>query len=101
MVLAAASSIVTGMVRDRTTGQPMPNLDVRIGNRHTTTNARGAYTLKGVGLGKQTITITSSDVPSQRFSVVVKRSVVHFNVRVCSMTLDYSCSSPSGSSSSG
>lgn len=101
MVLAAASSLVTGMVRDRTTGQPMPNVVVRIGSHHATTNAKGAYTIKGVGEGKQTVTFASSDVPVQRFSVLVKGSVVHFDVRVCSMTLDYSCSSPSGSSSSG
>lgn len=99
MALAAATAIVNGIVLDRTTGQPMANVDVRIGTHHAVTNAKGAYTIKGVGVGKQTITFTSSDVPAQRFSVTVKGSAVHFNVHVCSMTLDYSCAPAAGSSS--
>ena len=99
MILAATTSLVTGVVHDRTTGQPMPNIQVRIGDLYTTTNTNGAYTIKGVAPGKRTLTFASSDVPEQRFSVLVKGSVVHFNVRVCSMTLDYSCAPAAGSSS--
>ena len=72
IVLAAATAVVSGVVHDRTTGQPMPKVDVRIGAHHAVTNGKGAYTIKGVALGRQTITFTSSDVPSQRFSVMVK-----------------------------
>src|SRR5579875_88278 len=97
---AFATAIVSGQIRDRTTGQPMPDIRVTIGSRRTSTDAGGRYSLRGIPSGTQTLVVQSNDVPRQTFQVDVNAPSTRFDARVCSMTLDYSCSGLNGSPNS-
>lgn len=100
LAIALALATVSGQILDRTTGQPLPGITVAVGSRHATTNNNGAYVLKAVPPGTQTVTVRSNDVPPQHFRLTVKAPATHFDTRVCSMTLDYNCSGLNGSPNS-
>ena len=86
-------TVLVGHVTDATTAQPLANVTITIGSRHTTTDKRGAYRLTGLTPGHYTMTAGSKDVPPQRRSVVVKQqgAQVTLDLVLCSTTLDYSC----------
>jgi protocatechuate 3,4-dioxygenase beta subunit len=85
--------VLVGHVTDATTGQPLPNVTIAVGSHHATTDQHGAYRLSGIAPGHYTLTASSTDVPPQRRSVVVKQNNAQttFNLVLCSTTLDYSC----------
>lgn len=80
-----------GTITDRTTGQPLSGVVVNIGSVHATSHDDGTYKLTGVPPGKTTLTVSSDDVPPQRFPVMVGTATTRADLRVCSTTLDYSC----------
>jgi hypothetical protein len=91
-----AMTILAGQIVDRTTGQPLTGVDVRLAGGANVaparTNDAGQFTLRGVPPGHHTLTVTSDDVPPQTFDVVVKAAKLqHLNITACSTTLDYSC----------
>lgn len=98
---ALCAAVLLGQVRDRTTGQPLTHVLVEVGGRHATTDGSGRFSLAGLALGKQTVTLSSSDVPPQRFQIVLTQPVTRFDVRACSATLDYSCGGGSSSPGNG
>lgn len=87
-----ALAVLIGHVIDKTTGQPLPGVTVRIGAHQAVSDAHGNYRLTGLAPGRYTLSASSDDVPSQRRSVVVKPSAqTTFDLTLCSTTLDYSC----------
>ncbi|MGH7661456.1 MAG: carboxypeptidase regulatory-like domain-containing protein [Vulcanimicrobiaceae bacterium] len=100
LAVALTFATVSGVIRDRTTSQPLPGVTVAIGSRHATTDSNGRYALKAVASGPQTLIVRSNDVPPQRFHLTVRAPATRFDMRVCSMTLDYSCSALNGSPNS-
>ena len=100
LAIAFVFAVVSGQIRDRTTGQPMPGLQVTLGASRTTTDRSGRYLLKNVVPGANALTVHSNDVPEQRFRLTVKAPSTRFDIHVCSLTLDYSCSSLNGSPNS-
>jgi hypothetical protein len=87
-------AVLIGNLTDRTTGQPLAGIGVSLGAAHATSHADGSFRLTGVKPGGATLTVSSDDVPPQRFSVTVAKTTSHVNLRVCSITLDYSCGLP-------
>ncbi|MGA3037010.1 MAG: carboxypeptidase regulatory-like domain-containing protein [Vulcanimicrobiaceae bacterium] len=100
-ILALLLVVLSGVVRDQTTGQPLAGVNITVDGKHTVTDSAGHYVVKGVHPGVHTLTIGSKDVPSQRFHVNVKPPSTRFDMRACSTTLDYSCSGPAGSQQNG
>ncbi|MGH7708874.1 MAG: carboxypeptidase-like regulatory domain-containing protein [Vulcanimicrobiaceae bacterium] len=98
-----AFAVVFGSIADRTTGQPLTGVHVTAtGANHRTiravSNAAGHYVLRGVAPGAYSVTVSSDDVPPQRFSVNVgKAPKQRFDMTACSTTLDYGCGGPAPS----
>ncbi len=89
-------TMVAGHVVDRTTGQPLTGVEVRVQGAAKVAPARttdaGQYTLRGVPPGHYTLSVSSDDVPPQTFDLVVRAGKLqHFDITACSTTLDYSC----------
>ncbi len=89
-------AVLTGKVVDRTTGQPLTGVDVRVQGAAKVAPARtddaGRYTLRGLAPGRYTLSVSSDDVPPQTFAVSVRAVKTQpFNITACSTTLDYSC----------
>lgn len=97
-ILVLLLVVLSGVVRDQTTGQPLIGVSVQVDGQHSVTDSAGHYLIKGVHPGVHTLTIGSKDVPSQRFHVTVKPPSTRFDMRACSTTLDYNCSGPINSS---
>ncbi len=93
--------VLSGVVRDQTTGQPLIGVSIQVDGKTGVTDSGGRYLVKGVHSGAHTLTIGSKDVPSQRFHVTVKPPSTRFDMRACSTTLDYSCAGPAGSMQNG
>jgi hypothetical protein len=93
--VTVALVVLVGRVTDATTGQSLPNVTIAIGSHRTTTDNHGAYRISGLAPGRYTLSASSSDVPAQRRSVVVKQNTakVTLDLVLCSTTLDYSCAS--------
>jgi len=87
-------AVLAGTITDRTTGQPLAGVDVNLGPLHARSHADGTYRLSGVKPGPATLTVSSDDVPPQRFPVTVGSATTHANLTVCSTTLDYNCGPP-------
>jgi hypothetical protein len=94
LVAALLVAVLAGTITDKTTGQPLSGVVVTVGAVHATSHADGTYRLSGVKPGAATVTVSSDDVPPQRFSVTVGTAVTHANFTACSTTLDYSCGPP-------
>lgn len=94
--LGLALAVVTGHVTDRTTGQPLAGVRVALNGATTasaTTKGDGSYRIRDVKPGHYVVTLSSDDVPPQRFDITIAPSVkpgTHDFV-ACSTTLDYSC----------
>jgi protocatechuate 3,4-dioxygenase beta subunit len=86
--------LLSGRVLDRTTGQPLPHVRVSSGTASATTDARGRFTLRGLRAGNVNLLLESDDVPAQHATVKVGDGTTRRDLRVCSTTLDYNCSSP-------
>jgi hypothetical protein len=95
--LALALAIVAGHVTDRTTGQPLSGVGITAVGKKTvraTTDADGAYVLRGVPSGHYRVTLQSNDVPPRTYDLVVGAAAKQTHDFVaCSTTLDYSCAS--------
>lgn len=89
-----ALAVLVGNLGDRTTGQPLAGVAVMLGNAHATSHADGSFRLTGLKPGRATLSVSSDDVPPQRFPVTVGTTTTHINLRVCSTTLDYNCGPP-------
>ncbi len=100
-ILVLLLVVLSGVVRDQTTGQPLPGVSIHVDGKQSVTDSDGHYLIKGVHAGARTLTIGSKDVPSQRFHVTVKPPSTRFDMRACSTTLDYNCSSSAGSMQNG
>ena len=100
-ILALLLVVLSGVVRDQTTGQALVGVSVQIDGKHAVTDNAGHYLVKGVHPGVHTLAIGSKDVPSQRFRVTVKPPATRFDMRACSTTLDYNCSGPASSLQNG
>ncbi len=87
-------AVLAGTITDKTTGQPLAGVVVAVGAAHTTSHADGSYRLSGVKPGPATLTVSSDDVPPQRFAVTLGPATTHANLTVCSTTLDYNCGPP-------
>ena len=90
-LLAFVLAVVVGTITDRTTGQPMGGVTVRVGSARTTSRDDGSYRLSGVGAGSVSLTVSSDDVPPQHFPIALSAGTTRADLRVCSITLDYSC----------
>lgn len=90
---ALALAVLVGHVTDKTTGQALPNVTIALGSHRATTDERGAYRLTGLAPGRYTLTATSSDVPPQHRSAIVKNqsAPTTLDLVLCSTTLDYGC----------
>jgi hypothetical protein len=89
--------VLVGRVTDATTGQPLTGVTVAIGSHRTTTDARGHYRLDGLSAGHSTLSASSSDVPAQHRTVILKNSAqTTLDLVLCSTTLDYSCAGGAG-----
>jgi hypothetical protein len=91
LLAALVFAILVGTISDRTTGQPLSGVAVAVGSAHATSKDDGSYELTGVSPGKTTLTVSSDDVPPQRFPVTVGTATTRVDLRVCSITLDYNC----------
>jgi protocatechuate 3,4-dioxygenase beta subunit len=91
-VAALALAVLAGHVTDATTGQPLAHVTIAIGSHRTTTDGHGAYRLTGLQPGRYTLWASSKDVPPQHRDIVVRGAKTTFNLVLCSMTLDYTCS---------
>ena len=93
--LLAAVVVLSGHVTDKTTGQPLGGVHVVAdGPQHAsaTTSGDGAYRLSKLRAGRYTLTLSSDDVPPQRFEVTVRGAKPQtFDAVACSTTLDYAC----------
>lgn len=99
VVLAAVTLVLSGRVLDRTTGQPLAGVHLQAGRSSATTDAHGRYALRGLHAGPVTIVLESDDVLPQQLSVTLGPGSTQHDLRACSTTLDYDCSSvqaPSG-----
>jgi hypothetical protein len=98
---ALAFTLLIGQITDRTTGQPLRNVDVTLqsGHRmlHAATGRDGRFTLSGVTPGTHTLRYSSADVPPQSIIVRVHGARQSVTIAACSTTLDYSCESGGGS----
>ncbi len=90
-LVALAVAVLVGHVTDRTTGQPLAGVEVRVGNAHAKTNGDGAYRLAGVKPGQAAVTLESDDVPPQQFTIRVGAGTTKRDFTACSITLDYRC----------
>ena len=84
-------AVLLGTITDRTTGQPLSGVLVTVGAAHATSHDDGSYKLSGVAPGRVTLSVSSDDVPPQRFPVTAGASTTRVDLRVCSTTLDYNC----------
>jgi hypothetical protein len=98
---ALALAILTGRVIDRTTGQPLAGVRVSAGSLHSVSDKKGHYRLAGVRAGTISLTLESDDVPKQRVDATVRNGTTMHDVRACSTTLDYNCSTPAGPAGAG
>jgi protocatechuate 3,4-dioxygenase beta subunit len=97
--IALAVTVLTGQVTDKTTGQPLPGVQVlltahgkKAGSGYT--NADGHYRIRKLTAGTYDVTLSSDDVPTQAFHVRIgTKPAQTANVVACSITLDYSCGS--------
>ncbi len=87
-------AVLAGTITDKTTGQPLAGVEVSVGAAHATSHADGSYRLGGLKPGATTLTVSSDDVPPQRFPVRIGRATTHADLTVCSTTLDYNCGAP-------
>ena len=87
-------AVLLGTVADRTTSQPLPGVTVSSGAVHATTRADGTFRLAGLKPGRATLSLSSDDVPPQRFPVTIGKTTSHVALRACSTTLDYNCGPP-------
>jgi hypothetical protein len=86
--------VLAGTITDKTTGQPLAGVDVVAGSAHARSHADGTFRLVGVRPGPLTLTVSSDDVPPQRFPVTVGSATTHTVLHACSTTLDYDCGPP-------
>lgn len=91
IVFAAVALVLTGLVTDRTTGQPLSGVAVHAGAMKTKTDTAGRYTLHGLHAGKVTIVLESDDVPPESFDLRLQAAKTRHDFTACSTTLDYSC----------
>lgn len=105
LTLALAFATFSTQLTDRTTGQIMPGVNVSLdgpSRAHGKTNARGVVTIKNLKPGSYTVTVESKDVPTQTLHVTLHRgTTTDIPIKVCSMTLDYSCGMPGGGGGGG
>ncbi len=87
-------AVLLGTIADRTTSQPLPGVSVSLGAAHAVSRSDGTFRLGGVKPGHATLSVSSDDVPPQRFPVTVGSTTSHVDLRVCSTTLDYNCGAP-------
>jgi len=89
-----ALALLAGRVLDRTTGQPLAHVRVSSGHVSATTDAAGHFVLRGLHAGRADLLLESDDVPAQHASVTLGTGTTHRDLRACSTTLDYNCSTP-------
>jgi hypothetical protein len=92
--VALALVILAGRVLDRTTGQPLAHVRVSSGHVGVTTDSAGRFVLRGLHPGRAELLLESDDVPAQHATVTLGTGTTHHDLRACSTTLDYNCSSP-------
>ncbi len=96
---ALAVTVLTGQVTDKTTGQPLPGVQVLLtahGKKAASayTNVDGRYRIGKLVAGTYEVTLSSDDVPAQSFHVGIgTKPKQTANFVACSVTLDYSCGS--------
>lgn len=86
--------ILAGRVLDRTTGQPLAHVRVSSGHISATTDSAGRFMLRGLHPGRADLLLESDDVPAQHATVTLGTGTTYHDLRACSTTLDYNCSSP-------
>jgi hypothetical protein len=94
IVATVLVAVLAGTITDKTTGQPLADVVVSVGAAHATSRADGTYRLSGVKPGPATLTVSSDDVPPQRFPVKIGTATTRADLTVCSTTLDYNCGAP-------
>src|SRR5690242_20201078 len=98
---ALAFGLLLGQITDRTTGQPLRNVQIQVTQGRATLRARtgadGRFKIKGITPGRHTLRYSSDDVPPQTLSITVKGAKQQISITACSTTLDYSCASGGGS----
>lgn len=88
-------AVLVGHITDKTTGQPLPGVEVLVTGAHSAhayTKADGSYRLAPLPAGKYLVTLSSDDVPTQLFHVTIGSGKQQtLDLVACSITLDYSC----------
>lgn len=60
LTTTACSTVVHGIVRDKTTGHPISGAGVTIGEKNATTGATGVYEIKGISLSRLTTLLVNA-----------------------------------------
>jgi len=97
-MLVLALATFSGTLVDQTTGQPLTKVHVHAagpGSADATTDTHGRWLMKNLRPGAYTVTVQSSDVPQQTFTVkLVGNRITVLTIKACSTTLDYHCAAP-------
>jgi hypothetical protein len=97
---AFAIALLLGQITDKTTGQPLRGVQVRIRQGAATlravTGEDGRFRLSGVRPGAYVLNYSSDDVPPGSVRVRVSGAREAIRITACSTTLDYSCTGPGG-----
>ena len=87
--------VLTGHVTDKTTSQPLAGVHLTLTgpqSARAATAADGGYRIAKLRPGRYVVTLSSPDVPPQRFDVTLGKAPTQARDFVaCSTTLDFSC----------
>jgi hypothetical protein len=99
LAAAAALTLLTGHITDKTTGQPLAGVRIiasgHAGRYAATTNAHGLFHLALPG-GRYRLNFSSRDVPPQQQDVTIAGKRQSITLQACSTTLDYACGAGPG-----
>ncbi len=90
-LLLAAVAMLGGRILDKTTGQPLVGVTVRVGAAKATTDAQGRFVLRGLAAGTGRLTLESNDVPAEHLDITLHAGANRREIRACSTTLDFGC----------
>lgn len=82
----ARTRSVSGFVGNASTGRGIPSATVQVGGLSASTNARGEFTLGGLPLDDQAVTITARDFLERRLTLSANQSTIDVRLQPVSTT---------------